>query len=56
MTVQRASVSLVAQRSSVGSWLLRSLARVPLYVFLSVLAVAFLFPFYTMVVGSLMAR
>jgi multiple sugar transport system permease protein len=56
MTVDRASVSLVAQRSAASSRLLRSLSRAPLYIFLAVLAVGFLFPFYTMVIGSFMDR
>ena len=56
MTVDRASITLVAQRPAAGSRLLRLLTRAPLYVFLAVLAVGFLFPFYTMVIGSFMDR
>ncbi len=56
MTAERAPVSLAAQRPAGDGRLLRALARAPLYVFLAVLAVGFLFPFYTMVVGSFMDR
>jgi len=56
MTVDRVSVSLVGQRPAAGSRWLRSLSRAPLYVFMTILAAGFLFPFYTMVVGSFMDR